>query len=116
MRVPSFWIRNKKTKRKVKVNVSDWASDLGVSRFAGWERVTGEVDDIGGLKPEKPIEKTVHEVRPTVDVVSQPSDPSDKVKEEMRAHVEEPVKRRPGRPRRYTPKAKTEERSAEDSE
>lgn len=42
MRLSTVWIRNKRTGAKVKINEYEWAGDLGVSKYAGWERVGGE--------------------------------------------------------------------------
>ena len=42
MRIATIKIRNKKTGRIIKINEYEWAGDLGVSKYAGWERAGGE--------------------------------------------------------------------------
>lgn len=64
MRVPTVKLRHNRSGLVVKVNVQDYASDLGSSRYAAYSLVTGEADDVGGLKPEAKPEKATHEVKP----------------------------------------------------
>ncbi len=66
MKVPTIKIRNPKTGETRKVNVSDWKSDLGCHRFAGWTARSDEQNV--GTDPKAPTpEKTVHEVGTVVE-------------------------------------------------
>jgi len=63
MRVPTVKLRHKRRNHLIiKVNVQDYASDLGRGRYAAYELVRGELDDSVGAKVDKPPESTVHEV------------------------------------------------------
>ena len=63
MRVPTIKIRNEKTGDVLKVNQSDWASDLGRARFAGWTALS----DAQNVEAEPdPPKQTVHEVTDTI--------------------------------------------------
>jgi hypothetical protein len=42
MRIPTIRIRKKGTKKFKIVNEYEWARDLGLGRYAGWERAGGE--------------------------------------------------------------------------
>ena len=41
-KLPTVWIRNKKTGVRRKINAVDYASDLGQHKYKDWERVTTE--------------------------------------------------------------------------
>lgn len=48
MRIPTVWIRNKRTREKRKVNAIDYATDLGIKKFRNWELLSEQHGD----KPE----------------------------------------------------------------
>lgn len=52
MQLDTVKIRNKKTGRIKIINQADWAGDLGVSRYAGWERAGGEKRGEEGAEEE----------------------------------------------------------------
>ena len=52
LRLPTVRIRNKKTGKIRKVNESDWAGDLGIVKYAGWERIGGETHGDENKDPE----------------------------------------------------------------
>lgn len=45
MRLPTVWIRNKSNGKKAKVNAVDYASDLGMTKYVGWELVSEQRGD-----------------------------------------------------------------------
>lgn len=42
VRLPTVKIRHRSTGKTMVINQSDWSGDLGVSVYAGWERVGAE--------------------------------------------------------------------------
>ena len=67
MRLSTVWIRNKRTGDRKKINEHEWAGDLGTSRYAGWERVSGETHgeesekDVAAMRKEEEVqEKKLH--------------------------------------------------------
>lgn len=62
MKVPTIWIRNPKTGDRRKVNLSDWASDLGRGHYRGWTAISDELN-VGTDPKADPPKQTVHEVK-----------------------------------------------------
>lgn len=92
MRLPVVRIRNKTTGKRMTVNEIDWASDLGLKRFRGWERI--------GEAHGDPIQNPVK-----VDLPSGPTVVDEQEAERMDTGVRETpkyreVQRRRGRPRK----------------
>lgn len=45
MRIPTVWIRHKASGKRAKVNAVDYASDLGMTKYVGWELVSEQRGD-----------------------------------------------------------------------
>jgi hypothetical protein len=96
-RVPSVWIRNKKSGDLRKINAVDYASDLGTAKYVNWELVKERRGD----KPEETVSGK------SLGIDAQIS-PEEGLHSEQVSRVESPKVRESNR-RRAQRKAKDEE-------
>ena len=55
MKLDTVKIRNKKTGATRKINLHEWAQDLGLGKWPGWESVGGEQRGVPGAEEEARI-------------------------------------------------------------